>query len=332
MDSKDIEEYVKYASEILDANPQMDEANTKAKLIRDLLELLDWDFATDVELEYPVPMGNQTYKVDYALLLEDTPVVFVEAKGSDSALSDKHRKQLQSYLTNQNIDWGLLTNGQTHEIYQRHIEDGEVAVDKLGAVEIDELSQKSNLLSALSKQSIKTGEAEQIAQKIVERERAKKELRENKEEIAEEVARTVADRVGDSVSKQAENEAKTLVDNLVTELEEEHVSTPNDFWTKVEAETGISKEGDEIVLQADKYGSEQLCDFVAFLYERDYLQEDDLPIELGQSRYLVNTRPVHASGKEMKRPKQANDDLYVETNTNTEQKKRDILELGRRFS
>ncbi|WP_166035505.1 type I restriction enzyme HsdR N-terminal domain-containing protein [Halorussus pelagicus] len=316
----------------------MDEANTKAKLVRDLIELLDWDFATDVELEYPVPMATRTYKVDYALLLEDTPVVFVEAKSSDSSLSDDHREQLRSYMRNQNIDWGLLTNGRENEIYQRHVENAKVTVERLGSAKIDELSQKSNLLSALSKQSIETGEAEQIAQRITEIEQAKDELRDNKEEIAEEVARTIAERVGDSISKQAENEAKTLVDNLVAELKEEaeagyaEPDTSDGFWAEVEREIGIVKQDGNIILQEQKSGASQLQAFVNFLLRQGYLEETDVPIPMGRKRYLVNTGPVDQQGDKMKRPKQLENGLFVEANQKTEQIKQNILYLGEQYS
>lgn len=338
MDSEAIEEYVEYAREILDANPQMDEANTKAKLVRDLLELLGWNFATDVELEYPVPMATRTHKVDYALLLEDTPVVFVEAKGSDSSLSDDHREQLCSYMRNQNIDWGLLTNGRTNEVYQRHVKNSNVTVNRIGSVRIRELSRKTNLLSALSKESIETGEAERIAERITEIERAKEELRENKEEIAEEVARTIAERVGDSISKQTENEAKTLVDNLVDELENEvnveveTSSRDNDFWIKAKQQTGVTKQDGEVVLQDDKSSAEQLQEFVQFLFDEGYLTESDLPIESGRKRHLVHTEPVDQEGDEMKWPKQVGDELYVETNYSTDTIKRRISALSERFS
>lgn len=331
MDSEDIEEYVKYAKKILDENPQMDEANTKAKLLRDLLELLDWDFATDVELEYPVPMATRTHKVDYALLVEDTPVVFVEAKGCDSSLSDDHREQLRSYMRNQNIDWGLLTNGRTNEVYQRHVENSNVTVHRLGRAEIDELVQKSTLFSALSKQFIETGEAEKIAQRITEIEHAKDELQDNKEEIAEEVARTIAERVGDSISKQAENEAKTLVDNLIAELENE-TETPDDFWTAVEHETGIVKQHDEILLQEEKSGAEQLQDFIDFLLRHQYLGEHDIPVEMGRKRYLINTDPTDQEDDGMKRPKEVGEGFYVEVNQRTDKMKSNILNLGEQFS
>lgn len=338
MEPDAIEDYVQYAEQILDKYPQMDEANTKARLIRDLLELLGWNFATDVQLEYSIPMASRTHKVDYALLLEDAPVAFVEAKGCDTSLSDSNRDQLRTYMKTQDIDWGLLTNGKTNEIFQREVAGGKVKVHRLGVTKVGELTRKSNLLSALSKQSIESGEAKNIARKINEIQRTKRRLRENKEDIAESIARTVTKEVGDSISQQAENEAKTLVDNLIDELNNgagEESTTPelsDDFWVAVEQTIGIAKRDDEVILSEKKSGAEQLRDFVAFLYEEGYLEETDLPIESGDTRYLLNSEPLHQQGEDMVRPKQIGDSIYVETHNNTKNKKEFILKLGEQFS
>lgn len=337
MESDAIEDYVQYAEQILDNYPQMDEANTKARLIRDLLELLGWNFATDVQLEYSIPMASRTHKVDYALLLEDAPVAFVEAKGCDTSLDDSNRDQLRTYMKTQDIDWGLLTNGKANEIFQREVKNGQVKVHRLGVAEIGELTQKSNLLSALSKQSIESGEAKNIARKINEIQRTKRRLREGKDDIAESVARTVAEKVGDSISQQAENEAKTLVDNLIAELDEDveidiEAGMPaTDFRTETKRETGIVIRDGAVILQEDKTAAGQLQEFVEFLLTMGYLSEEDIPLKAGRKRYLINTEPVDQEGDEMKSPRQVANNYYVETNYSTEFIKRRIEELGEQF-
>jgi len=79
-----LSEYAERSVGLIENSPQMDEENTKRKIIEPLIELLGWDIlSSDVELEYSVQMGSGTKKVDYALKREGTPVVFVEAKGCD---------------------------------------------------------------------------------------------------------------------------------------------------------------------------------------------------------------------------------------------------------
>lgn len=94
MEEDAVRGYVEQTESIIEASPQMDEANTKTALLRDFLELLGWEIPTNTQLEYSVKAFGKTYKVDYALVLEGTPVTFIEAKGIDTPLTDKHRDQL----------------------------------------------------------------------------------------------------------------------------------------------------------------------------------------------------------------------------------------------
>jgi len=100
MDEDAVREYAEKAGSTIESAPQMQEATTKAAVLRDFLDLLDWEIPSDTQLEYSVKAFNRTYKVDYALILEGTPVAFLEAKGVDTPLTQKHRKQLQAYLKN----------------------------------------------------------------------------------------------------------------------------------------------------------------------------------------------------------------------------------------
>jgi hypothetical protein len=115
-----VEEYVERSKSLIDSSPQMGEENTKVKLIQPLIELLGWDtFSSEVELEYPIQIGQGHARADYARLLDGSPAVFVEAKGCDTTLSDGARSQLKSYMRQKGAGWGLLTNGQRFEVLKR---------------------------------------------------------------------------------------------------------------------------------------------------------------------------------------------------------------------
>ena len=60
-----VREYVEQSDAVLESSPQMDEANTKAAVLRDFLELLDWQIPQNTQLEYSVEAFGQTYKVQY---------------------------------------------------------------------------------------------------------------------------------------------------------------------------------------------------------------------------------------------------------------------------
>lgn len=222
METDELAEYVEQSQSLIDASPQMDEQNTRRKLIEPLLELLGWDMLSpEVELEYSVQMGVGTKKVDYALMLEGTPVVFVEAKGVDSSISDSHRSQLKSYMRQTGVDWGLLTNGVRFELLKRKKGGDRPDEVSLGTFSLQELSDNIHFLRALSKDSIETGEAERIAENIEATQRAATHLRENKESIANQITQVVTDEVGDSVSQTVQDGAKQFVDVLASSLQQQ---------------------------------------------------------------------------------------------------------------
>lgn len=69
----DIESFISISESVIADSPQMNESNTKFKLIQPFLEdVLGWD-RLDIESEYGVQLGGQTYHVDYALSLDDKP-------------------------------------------------------------------------------------------------------------------------------------------------------------------------------------------------------------------------------------------------------------------
>lgn len=107
-----LSEFVSTSRRVLDESSQMNELNTKVKIIQPFLQnVLGWGIY-DMELEYSVQMGGQTYHVDYALVVNDLPEVFVEAKGSDTEFNTQAVKKSQSYMKLQDVIWGSLPTGR----------------------------------------------------------------------------------------------------------------------------------------------------------------------------------------------------------------------------
>lgn len=97
------------------------EQNTKAVLINPLLRALGWNMEDleEVVLEYKRrAMDNP---VDYALLLQRTPRLFIEAKPLDGNLNDpKWAGQIMAYATVAGVQWVALTDGNEYRIYNSH--------------------------------------------------------------------------------------------------------------------------------------------------------------------------------------------------------------------
>jgi len=55
--------------------------------------------------------------VDYALLIDERPVVFVEAKPLKSDITFDNERQVLDYGKHKDVKWCVLTNGKNVKIY-----------------------------------------------------------------------------------------------------------------------------------------------------------------------------------------------------------------------
>ncbi|WP_135830151.1 type I restriction enzyme HsdR N-terminal domain-containing protein [Halorussus halobius] len=237
MDRNGVNEYVKRCQQLIESSPQMDEENTKVKLVQPFLELLGWDlYSTEVSLEYTVPMASGSTHVDYALLVGDAPVVFVEVKPVRSTLTDGEVKQLQSYMRQElDVDWGILTNGKSFEVLtkSRHQNSGEeVSVVQF---DLDDLAENPDMLELLSKESIRSGRSDEIAEQVAETNQAIQHLQENEDSVTESVTEAVGNEIGE-VTIDLEEQSREFVQNLVSVLREQRQFVSEDSSRKVEDE------------------------------------------------------------------------------------------------
>lgn len=97
------------------------EQNTKAALILPVFRSLEWDLENleEVRLEYRRRPSDKP--VDYALLIQRNPTLFVEAKALDENLEDqKWANQIVSYAAVAGVEWVVLTNGDEYRMYNAH--------------------------------------------------------------------------------------------------------------------------------------------------------------------------------------------------------------------
>lgn len=179
---------------LVENNPIRSETETKSKIIRPILESLGWSFTGDeVQLEYPVSIATQDYYVDYALLIDENPVAFVEAKALKNNLSQKDARQIIDYCKHEEVKWGILTNGKEIRIYNTKWsrKPKDAFFEKIS---LSQFKERKNILDKISKESIKLGEIEKYAE---DRRKAKKE--EPKSEKREEPRKS-----GESFNKKSE--------------------------------------------------------------------------------------------------------------------------------
>lgn len=97
----------------------INEANTKRTIIEPIIRALGWDTDSLDEVENEYRNHPRDNPVDYALLIDARPVLFVEAKPLRESLDDrKWITQTISYAAVAGIDWCVLTNGAKWRIYK----------------------------------------------------------------------------------------------------------------------------------------------------------------------------------------------------------------------
>ena len=104
-------------------NDKPNEQETKQRLITPMLRALGWDCeeADAVRLEYRYrPQDNP---VDYALMLDGRPRLFIEAKALGHDLREhKWRAQTVNYANTAGVNWCVLTDGSSWLIYRSNAE------------------------------------------------------------------------------------------------------------------------------------------------------------------------------------------------------------------
>lgn len=140
----------------------INEADTRALFIEPVLATLGWD-VDDVDAvcrEHRVYDGTL---LDYALLIDGTPRLFVEAKPFGRTLDDRQFiAQAVNYANNEGVVWCVLTNGLVYRVYKSN-EPVEMERKLLFEVDLRDASDRARteevakLLSYLARQSIESG-------------------------------------------------------------------------------------------------------------------------------------------------------------------------------
>ena len=237
MQRDEIEEYVGRCQQLIESSPQMDEENTKVKLVQPFLELLGWDlYSTEVALEYTIPMASGSTHVDYALLVGDSPVVFVEAKPVRSSLTDDEVRQLRSYMRQElDVDWGVLTNGQSFEVLTKNRNDNGGEEVSVVQFELNDLTENPGVLKLLTKESIRSGKSDEVAEQVAQTNRAINALQDSEDSVTNAVTEAVESEVGE-LTIDLEEQAREFVQGLGSVLREQRQFVSDKPQEEVEQE------------------------------------------------------------------------------------------------
>lgn len=148
-----IEAFVSTAEGVVTTGQDLDEANTKAKILTPLVRTLGWPVHdnTEVLLEYSEE-DQFDDRADYALFDTGNLYAVIEAKQIGEPLS-KHRTQIRRYMRLYGAEWGLLTNGENYQMFRSEDGTGEELVESLSLADLP----TSEYIQQLSRDRAKGG-------------------------------------------------------------------------------------------------------------------------------------------------------------------------------
>jgi len=121
-------------------------------LVNDILsDLLGYDKYSELTTEYMV-RGEYA---DYAIRIDQQTIAFVEVKRVATQLNQKHLRQIEMYGVNEGVEWLILTNAQSWQVY-RLIPGMPVTIDLVLDVDLlgdgETLTKKADKLSYLHRE------------------------------------------------------------------------------------------------------------------------------------------------------------------------------------
>lgn len=104
-----------FATRVNDLKPKIfNEEATKTSLILPFFNIMGYDIFNPSEFipEYTADFGTKKgEKVDYAICINNEPIILIEAKSCNDTVLDKHGSQLFRYFSTTTAKFGILTNG-----------------------------------------------------------------------------------------------------------------------------------------------------------------------------------------------------------------------------
>ena len=153
----------------------LSEADISLGVVLRILDALNWSTYNRREVSPEYSVENRW--VDYALLIGNTPQVFIEVKKGGEPL-EKHQEQLLDYAFRQGVKVAILTNGVTWWFYlpllEVNWEQRKSATVEFHKQDKAEIVQK--LIDLLDKENVRSGKAVQNAEYLYEQNQRKAKI------------------------------------------------------------------------------------------------------------------------------------------------------------
>jgi predicted type IV restriction endonuclease len=136
------------------------EGDTRLLVTDMLCEALGWDKYTDLTTEYQV----KGEFADYGVRLDQQLRAFIEVKRCTTKLTVRHLRQVEMYAVNEGVEWLILTNGGSWQVY-RLIPGLPVTIDLVLDVDLLDtttVAKKADALFYLTKESFKRYQIDEV--------------------------------------------------------------------------------------------------------------------------------------------------------------------------
>lgn len=316
-----IEEIISQGQRIeRDDNRNGNEQETRHLIIDPLLDCLGWD-RFDIRQEYPVQIGSKMNYIDSALYIEDQPKVLLEAKAISKNITDDNIEQLKSYMIQEWVTLGVLTNGKEFNLYYLNENtDSKPEIVPILTEELESL-QNSSFTEILRQRNIESGHSISRIKTILELDQIEGWMRNN------------TDRIDNALSSMSTSSvtADEFINNLFDRSGQQTRSkdtktneTAHKYTIEIE-ENGISAQvGGSTQAEAMK----KLAGYL--IREYDLLKQIDLPYTAGQGE-----TPLLSEGKASEWEtddgylgnKHVQGDIYIYTNLGSRLKQQRVTKM-----
>ena len=205
------------------------EETSKIALITPFLRLMGYDTTNpaEVKAEYTADVGTkQGEKVDFAILEDGEPIVFIECKSASNELSTDNISQLYRYFSITDIQIGILTNGVEYKFFTTGDDNNRMDEKPFLDINLLNLNKKDiKELEKFKKVNFDVDEVVSRADNLKYRNLIKKTLLAEFESPSDEFVKAIAKQVYDGILTQNMREKfGTIITVAVAEIINERVN------------------------------------------------------------------------------------------------------------
>jgi len=212
MDTGALRSYVDRSRELVASSPELSERNTQLRLVRPFLTALGWELH-QIAADRQVPVAEGSATVDFALLVDDEPAVFVETCACPTDLQREQAERLGRTLLATGVDRGVLTNGREFVFVAADGGEQAATLDRFEC-QLGELPERADAVEHYARETVE----QSIRDGRRRRREAADELSEEREAVVADIRERLVATAGDDVAERLRSETERFVDDLIASL------------------------------------------------------------------------------------------------------------------